>query len=443
MIVTYKDFVLLLLQLPVCYIFIGLLSKKITPELRQHFKIGILIKLAACVILGLVYLYYYQAGDTLSYFSNSKMVTNEILSHPGNTFKYLFSSEDDFSRYFNSYLDPSISYYYNTPNLTLIKIAAVCNFVSLSSFFGTGFIFCFFSYLGLWKLFLVFYRSYPDIGKKFVLILYIPSVVFWGSGILKDSFCLGCIGIVIYLVNGLHSLSIKSAIKLLIVGICLYLIWLIKPYIFFCLIIPLVIWRYSFYLIRLRKRLSIKTIVMINVVVFLFVYKFAHITERLNAISLEDMYLEILKTRAGFIGDDDGSSFSLGEFTPTVWGFIQQIPSAVTAVLFRPYVWESKKIFSLIAAGESLLILSSTILVIAKAHVKTTIKNVLRNPDILFCFFFTLLFAIALGISVSNFGALVRFKIQFLPFFVIGLLLIYYRKGTRTVTDNSETTIDQ
>nr|MBC7611885.1 hypothetical protein [Pseudopedobacter sp.] len=90
-----------------------------------------------------------------------------------------------------------------------------------------------------------------------------------------------------------------------------------------------------------------------------------------------------------------------------------------------------KNIFSLIAATESLLSSVCTILVFKNVGIKSSIKSFILNPDILFCFFFTMLFAAALGLSVSNFGALVRFKIQFMPFFVVGLLLIYHKKMKR------------
>ncbi len=440
MIITTWDFILLLFQLPGSILLIWLLSKTVNPELRRHFRLGLFLKLAACIILGLVYQYYYGFGDTLNYFSHSKVVTNAMLHSPGQASKYLFSSVDEFGTYFRSYIDQltEADYYFSTPNITMVKIAAVCNFLSFNSFFGTGFIFCFFSYIGLWRLFLVFYRAYPDIGPKFALILYIPSVVFWGSGILKDSFCMGAIGLVIYMTDTLFS-DKKAILRLIVIIICFYMIWLIKPYIVVCLILPLLIWKYSLIVSKLREAIPLRISLSVTALFMLLVYRFMHIGARLQDISLPEIYLKIITTRRGFesSADSDGSSFSLGEFTPTVWGFIKQIPKAINAVLFRPYVWETKKIFSLIASAESLVILVVTLYIIFKAGMLRSVKNFFVNPDIFFCFFFTMLFAAALGITVSNFGALVRFKIQFLPFFGIGLLLIYYRKEKRSIENLS------
>jgi len=49
---------------------------------------------------------------------------------------------------------------------------------------------------------------------------------------------------------------------------------------------------------------------------------------------------------------------------------------------------------------------------------------------LIFCFSFSLLFAFALGFSTSNFGALVRFRIPFLPFFNLMLLALYFKRTT-------------
>ena len=43
---------------------------------------------------------------------------------------------------------------------------------------------------------------------------------------------------------------------------------------------------------------------------------------------------------------------------------------------------------------------------------------------VLVCILFALLFGFTIGISTPNFGALVRFKIPLVPFYVVGLYVI-------------------
>ncbi|HMJ48531.1 MAG TPA: hypothetical protein VK498_14455, partial [Ferruginibacter sp.] len=45
---------------------------------------------------------------------------------------------------------------------------------------------------------------------------------------------------------------------------------------------------------------------------------------------------------------------------------------------------------------------------------------------ILYCFFFSVIFALFVGATTLNFGTLVRYKIPGIPFYVISLFLILY-----------------
>jgi hypothetical protein len=49
------------------------------------------------------------------------------------------------------------------------------------------------------------------------------------------------------------------------------------------------------------------------------------------------------------------------------------------------------------------------------------------NAEMQLCLIFTLIFGFAVGFTAYNFGALVRFKIPMLPFFGIGLSLLWYK----------------
>ncbi len=56
-------------------------------------------------------------------------------------------------------------------------------------------------------------------------------------------------------------------------------------------------------------------------------------------------------------GEDENSKagFSIGDMTPTFNSFIQKSPGVIASCLFRPFVWESKKIIILFAAIEALV----------------------------------------------------------------------------------------
>ena len=61
-------------------------------------------------------------------------------------------------------------------------------------------------------------------------------------------------------------------------------------------------------------------------------------------------------------------------------------------------------------------------------------RSLFKDPLLLFALVFSITFAYSVGLSTSNFGALVRFKIPLLPFFVTLLLVLYRQKREEGVT---------
>jgi hypothetical protein len=108
---------------------------------------------------------------------------------------------------------------------------------------------------------------------------------------------------------------------------------------------------------------------------------------------------------------------------------LTKFPQAVVVTLFRPFIWESKKIIVLLSGLEALLFLYFTIKVIIKR--KTGIFSmVIKDPNLSFCLAFSIIFAFAVGITSYNFGALSRYKIPCLPFYAASLVILYYNFDT-------------
>jgi hypothetical protein len=124
--------------------------------------------------------------------------------------------------------------------------------------------------------------------------------------------------------------------------------------------------------------------------------------------------------------DSGGTGYTLGdiEFTPT--GLIKLVPKAINVTLFRPYIWEARKVINIPAALESLAFLLFTLYVVFyKVGFFKTFRMIFSNPDVLFCLSFSLLFAFAVGLTSYNYGTLVRYKIPCLPFYLIALVIIW------------------
>jgi len=129
------------------------------------------------------------------------------------------------------------------------------------------------------------------------------------------------------------------------------------------------------------------------------------------------------------VSGDEGSGYDLGAFDPSLVGMLKKFPLAVNVTLFRPYIWETRKVLQLINAFEALLFLWVTLKILFTVGLKKTWRTIKDDPTIQFCLIFTIVFAFAVGISSYNFGALSRYRIPCLPFYAIALVLIYYKNN--------------
>jgi hypothetical protein len=125
--------------------------------------------------------------------------------------------------------------------------------------------------------------------------------------------------------------------------------------------------------------------------------------------------------------EDQSSSYKLGNFSPTLGGMLSQFPLAVNVTLFRPYLWEAKKVIVILSSIEAFLFLFLTLKILFVVGPTRIWKTITSDPTIQFCLIFSIIFAFAVGISSYNFGALSRYKIPCLPFYTLALVLIYYK----------------
>jgi hypothetical protein len=133
-----------------------------------------------------------------------------------------------------------------------------------------------------------------------------------------------------------------------------------------------------------------------------------------------------------------GNSFDIGDFEPTFGGMLNKFPQATAAGLYRPYLWDSNSIFMFFTGLENLVLLLLSLYVMFRVGPFRFLRQMMNDPFLLFCFVFAIILAFFIGITTANFGALVRYRIPLLPFFVFALLKIYFtnRKAKRAKGNN-------
>lgn len=405
------------------------------PEYK-YFTLGITAKLLGAVCVCLIYTLYYKGGDSTLYFDSTKAMWNLADQNFGAFMEVMIKSPSpELFSYFNISTDWP-AYRHDHHSFFVVKIVTLFAFVGGHSFMSTAMVLAAVCFSGIWKLFQFFYSFYPKIGGQLALaILYIPSVVFWGSGILKDTLTIACIGWYTYT---FYQVFIKRKFRPWPVFMLLfssYLMITIKPYIFFAVLPGSTIWyvgNISAYIENRSLRMLITPALVVlglglgylileNMQDQLGQYRFDNILKK-AVVSQRDQQSEHYQ----------GNSFNIGHFDENISSILGVSHKAVFAGMFRPTLLDVKNVVMLLAALENTYILLLTLLLIIKLRFTRFFKYILQDPLLLFSILFSLFFAFSVGLTVSNFGSLVRLRIPSLPFFLASMFILrlYYEKHT-------------
>ena len=407
-------------------------NKMDDPVIRTYFMKGLVLKLIGAIGISIIYFYYYGTGDTVYYFERAKLIDSVLIDKFYVGLKLLFANpavyDSDTFGYFARIrgFDPS--------SLIIVRIAAITNIICFNSYLANAFIFSALSYIGIWKLFKMINNLFPKNTKIIAWsFLFIPSVFFWGSGILKDNVTLGFLGIFISSFYFLFIKRKKIFPNSILFIIATFMIGIIKSYILLAAFPAIFAWLFFTYRNRIQSKSAriILTPVLLALIAPLVFGALQLMSSSFNKFSLdnaqekaEDMQrwhtyrVEVLK-------EGEGSSYNLGQIVFTPLGIAAKTPAAITAAIFRPYIWEAGNPVVFLSALESLFFLFVTIrLIFLFLRAPGRGFQFLGDNSILyFMIIFSLIFAFSVGFTSYNFGALSRYRIPLLPFYLCAILL--------------------
>ena len=397
------------------------------PTNRGYFFPALSFRIFGALALGLLYQFYYNGGDTFNYHTHgSRHIWNAFVDDPAIGMRLLFGNHDSEIGVYQ--YSSKIVFYHDPSSFMVIRIATFFDFLTFSSYCATAVCFAVISFVGAWMLFLAFYKDYEHLHKSLAFAaLFIPSVVFWGSALLKDTITLAAIGMATYFIRNFFTGKKVGILPLMILLLTLYIVFSIKKYVLLCFVPAALLWIYMGYLSRF-KSLAFKVIM----IPFIFAVSIISGYYAINQLGKNDERYafdklgETAKITAYdiryYTGKDAGSGYTLGELDGSFQGLLKLAPQAINVSLFRPYFWEVRNPLMLLSAGESFVLFIVTIYLLISSG--KFLGRGLFNADVLFCFVFSVTFAFAVGVSTYNFGTLSRYKIPLLPFFVLGLILL-------------------
>ena len=382
--------------------------------------------------------YYFKGGDTALYYQAAKdlrrAVTEDVsfLTEIAGTMKV--EIYDRLAPYFvlNNYEDNNLIGYMRSPsNFMVPKLALGPALLFNNSYLCICLFFSFFALGGSIRLFKTFYHYFPKYWKEIALaVLFLPDVCYWSSGLLKDTICFGCIGYICYGMLNIFVKRQKIAASIIWVIISSFLLFYIKAYIFLVLIIAIIIWQFAEFnkIIKdktLRRAFAGITFTVGGLIAFLLI---RYLTSQEAAVGYQlDKLLEQSATQRqqyGIVAEEtEGSYFDIGSTNPVIL-----MLNGVIATFFRPFPWEISSPIMLFSAIEAILFLSLTVWFFIKKGVGKFFSVAFSDPLILMCFIFAFGFAMAVGSTTTNFGALSRYKIPCMPFYFLMVILLYRKE---------------
>ena len=404
-------------------------KKEETDDTYRYFLLALSTKIFGGLGFFFLTMYYWGGGDSTAYFNTAHDYATFLLESPLEGVSTIFSSSEDMNWYNYKWAFNRHQFLNSEASFVIVKITAFINLLGFNSFITATIIYSALSFLGIWNMYFVFCKLYPHLKKQlFYGFFLIPSVVLWGSGVLKDTITIAAIGWIMYAFINLVLLKRKKTKSFIILIIATISIALLKPYILYVLYPTLFIWVQnnlkSLISSNLLRKLFAPFIAVILIISTYFLSK--ELSQNAGMYKLETMEqtLEGFQSWHTTVSEAKiGSGYTLGDNDMSPLGLLKKIPIAINVTFFRPYFWEVNNASLLLGAIEGFILTLFVLWLILKYRL-SLFRIIYKNKDILFLILFSLLFGFVVGISSYNFGALSRYKIPAQMFFVIALILI-------------------
>jgi hypothetical protein len=381
--------------------------KKLATSDTLTYWAGLLLRLIGGLSVGIIYKYYYdRSGDTFLFFDDATKLINTCYHDPGAYLKFLLTGD--------SPVDIATT---GSRSMFFVTILSVVNLATDNNYWISSLWFSFFSFWCSYRLVLKLDSIFPD-GRMAsrIALLFLPSVVFWSSGIIKESVAFGAMAIL-----AVHFLSMMRSQKLtltgfLALGFYTYLLLSLKYY-WGAVLIPSMVTSLFVYWTFGRKKRNAWAMAGIWVLVFVllaFVASFTHPNfyfERFLTVIVgnHDEFVRISRPD-NLIGFYNLSADWLSILINSPW--------ALWSGLFRPMIFEAGAMMGLVGSLENLFFLVLVFWKLKFIRIPLSDNRLIVIATVVYI----VVLCIFLALSTPNFGTLSRYRVGFLPFFVLLIL---------------------
>lgn len=369
-----------------------LLYNNTYPRLKPGlFIMALLTRLIAGCVLGFLYFYYYEVGDTIQYHKAASLLAE--------------TARNDLSMFWQQLGNPLPGYEHQPRAWNMVQLLSVIHTVTGSNYWLSSFWLSFYSFSGFYFLFTRIVKNYKHSEwAAFIGLMVFPSIVLWSSGIVKESIAMGSLAFATGLAIDFLFADRKKT-KLLSISLLMVIVWILKYYvaaIYLIILIPVSL--YSIFRSKKWVWLSVTTAFMLLIIL-------PYLHPNFEPIRLLEVLYDNYMIFHDISGADKAVHYPIEE---EGYSFvIFNAPFALVTALFLPLV-DFRSLTSSVASIENIFIL-----IMAFGWLLAKIKNKRRlTPTELVVLTYAVILAIFLGLSTPNLGTLSRYRVSFLPFLI-------------------------
>ena len=294
-------------------------------------------------------------GDSLRYFHDSQIVYQSLFDNPTYFFELITrSSLENIPAHLIPY-QKELFIEWHVNEYHMVRLLAILNVFTFGNVWANIVLIAFGSYaatMGLFKSlnqFLVI-----DADKKnriFLFLFFLPSIVFWTGGLLKEApvFMLVCIIIIqLFTIESSPNRNKTPAKPLLILVVCIYALFLIRDYL--AILVSLNLLLLFFARTIVKPQYLNKTFIINSITVIVLFFAVPIVFPQLNYFH----YAQSEQTY--FLNGEPDPDYKFSAIGGNGIAVIKQIPYALNNIFFRPNLMHSDSVFRLYQSVELIIV---------------------------------------------------------------------------------------
>lgn len=311
---------------------------------------------------------------------------------------------------------------------SLIGLTAFFMVITNSAEYGTGMFFSLVALSGQLMMYAAARHHFPDRYRVryMVALLLVPSVVFWTSGVVKEAVAIGGMG---WMIWGFHRWivdckRVRAAVWISVGGLT---VSVAKAYILFPIAVAAGLWWFWHHSVSTTGSVAIaqKPLYVVGAAIVAIGGMFA-LGELFPQYSIDALGEETAQMQEAGAGAEGGSYYAMGDPEETsLAGQLAFAPVALTASLFRPFIFEAHNAVAVINGLEMTVVLGLWFRILWVRGLRQSWRLLRQSPFLIFCVVFVVLFGLGVGLATTNLGTLSRYRVPMMPLYLLTLMMLW------------------